>query len=166
MIHSTSPSAASAKWLRIRGGRMRLPASRACCMPPRATQIESRTKPPAAVRIQRMRANHSMVPPQSLGSRSVCPVELDLETSAAPAVRDREAPVAPEGLRPQLHTGRGLPPLVLGAVDHGERAVDDLGVEAVAREVLPRLVELDVRLEHSVQLGVGRQRVLVELPGV
>src|SRR5262249_26479024 len=120
MIHSKSPIAASAKWLRISAGRMRDPGSRACCMPPRETQIDSSTKPPAAVRIQRINAAHSMVPPRSLGSRSVCPVEADLETygpvSAAPAIRDREAPVASEGLRTQLHPRRRLAALVLGAV--------------------------------------------------
>ena len=33
-------------------------------------------------------------------------------------VRDRQAAVAPERLRRDLHPGRGLPPLVLGAIDH------------------------------------------------
>ena len=50
---------------------------------------------------------------------------------AAPAVRDRRAAVAAERLRPQLHSGRRLPSLVLGTVDHRHRALDDVAVEAV-----------------------------------
>src|SRR3954453_18954893 len=77
--------------------------------------------------------------------------------SVTPAVRDRGPAVAPERLRPQAHARRGLAPLVLGAVDHRERAVDDLAVEAVGGKLLPRPVELDVRLEHAVEHGVRRQ---------
>ena len=43
------------------------------------------------------------------------------------------------------------------------RALDHVRVEAVVIELLARAVELDVRLEHAVELGVRRQRVLVEL---
>src|SRR5262245_26848024 len=154
MIQSTSPIAASAKWLRISPGRMRDPASRAVCMPPRETQIESKTKPPIAVRSHAMSAIHSMVPPRSFGDRGT--YSQTRQFSAAPTIRDRQAPVAAERLRAQLHPRRRLPPLVLGAVDHRERAVDDLGVEPVARQVLARLVELDVRLEHPVEILVRR----------
>src|SRR5690242_9469959 len=73
---------------------------------------------------------------------------------AGPAVRDRGAAVAAERLRPQLDPRRGLAALVLGAVDHPQRALDDLRVEAVLRELLTRAVELDVRLEHLVELRV------------
>src|SRR5207245_6404470 len=45
-----------------------------------------------------------------------------------PAVRDRCPPVAAERLRPELHAGRGLAALVLRAVDHRERALDDVGI--------------------------------------
>src|SRR3954451_22901522 len=83
--------------------------------------------------------------------------------SVTPAVRDRRSAVAPERLRPQAHARRGLAPLVLGAVDHRERAVDDLAVAPVGGQLLARAVELDVRLEHAVEYGVRRQRVLVEL---
>ena len=51
----------------------------------------------------------------------------------APAVRDRRPPVAAERLRVQLHAGRGLAALVLGAVDERERPLDHVRVEAVAR---------------------------------
>ena len=50
---------------------------------------------------------------------------------AAPAVRDRRAAVAAERLRPKLDSGRRLAALVLGAVDHRHRALDDVAVEAV-----------------------------------
>src|SRR5437773_6258497 len=58
MIQTTSPPAASRKWLRISGGRIRLPAS--CCwrIPPRISQIESSTKPPPAVITQAINAAH------------------------------------------------------------------------------------------------------------
>src|SRR5262245_50863600 len=155
MIHSTSPIAASAKWLRISGGRILDPASRADCMPPRETQIESRTKPPPAVRIHAMSAIHSMVPPRSFGDRGT--YAQIRRISAAPLVRDRQAPIAAERLRPKLDPRRSLPALVLGAVDHRQRAVDDLRVEPVSGQVLTRLVELDVGLEHAVEIRVRRQ---------
>src|SRR3954471_2241928 len=58
MIQMTSPPAASRKWLRIKGGRIRLPASCCCFIPPRISQIESNTKPPPAVISQAMSAAH------------------------------------------------------------------------------------------------------------
>src|SRR5437588_13126806 len=63
MIQTTSPPAASRKWLRINGGRIRLPAS--CCwrIPPRMSQIESSTKPPPAVITQAISAAHFITPP-------------------------------------------------------------------------------------------------------
>src|SRR5436309_14834122 len=81
----------------------------------------------------------------------------------APAVGDRRAAVAAERLRPQLDAGRRLPALVLGAVDHPDRALDDVLVEPVARQLLERTVVLDVLLEHFVELRIRRQRILVEL---
>src|SRR5881227_3691422 len=62
MIQTTSPPAASRKWLRISGGLIRLPAS--CCwrIPPRISQIESRTKPPPAVITQAINAAHFITP--------------------------------------------------------------------------------------------------------
>ena len=53
--------------------------------------------------------------------------------SAAVAVRDRRPPVAAEGLRPQLHAGRRLAPLVLGAVDERDGTLDHLGGRTPAR---------------------------------
>src|SRR5436190_3349166 len=50
-------------------GRMRLPPSSACCIPPRLTQIEKRTKPPPAVNTHVISAAHSMAPP--FRSRSI-----------------------------------------------------------------------------------------------
>src|SRR5438876_7981954 len=58
MIQSTSPVAASRKWLRISGGRIFEPGSRPCCIPPRESQIASRTNPPPAVTIQATSAAH------------------------------------------------------------------------------------------------------------
>src|SRR5205807_6946218 len=81
----------------------------------------------------------------------------------APVVRNRRAAVAAERLRPQLYAGRRLPALVLGAVDHPYRALDDVLVEPVARQFLERTVVLDVLLEHFVELRIRRQRILVEL---
>src|SRR5205809_2980546 len=155
MIQSTSPVAASAKWLRISPGRILDPGSRACCIPPRATQIESRTNPATAVRSHATSAIHSMVPPRVRGSRGI--YARPGRISAAPEIRDRQPPVAAERLGAELHPGRRLSALVLGAVDHRERAVDDLGIEPVAGQVLARLIELDVRLENSVELRIGRQ---------
>src|SRR5919206_706588 len=54
----TRPVAASRKWLRISGGLIRLPPSRPCRIPPRASQIVSKTKPPPAVSTQAMSAAH------------------------------------------------------------------------------------------------------------
>src|SRR5437588_1527593 len=63
MIHTTSPLAASRKWLRMSGGRIRLPAPPCCCIPPRASQIVSSTKPPPAVTIHAISAAHFMSAP-------------------------------------------------------------------------------------------------------
>src|SRR5207302_11223626 len=82
---------------------------------------------------------------------------------AAPAVGDRRAPVAAEGLRCEAYPGWGLAALVLGAVDQRDRPLDHVRVEAVRRELLERAILLDVRLEHAVERVVGRERVLVEL---
>src|SRR6185436_20361002 len=51
MIQSTSPVAASRRWVRRNAGRMR-PRSR-CSMPPFLSQIPNTTKPPPAVTIQK-----------------------------------------------------------------------------------------------------------------
>src|SRR5207248_11386464 len=63
MIQTTNPPAASRKWLRISGGRIRLPASCCCRIPPRISQIESSTKPPPAVITQAISAAHFITPP-------------------------------------------------------------------------------------------------------
>ena len=74
-------------------------------------------------------------------------------------VRDRRAPVAAERLRAQAHSRRCLPPLVLGPVDHRHGASTASGSNPSARA--PRAsVELDVRLQHLIEEGVRRQRVL------
>ena len=69
----------------------------------------------------------------------------------------------PKAFGREPDAGRGLAALVLGPVDQRERALDDVSVEPVGRELLARAVLLDVGLEHAVEGGVGRQRVLVEL---
>src|SRR5207253_10463766 len=84
---------------------------------------------------------------------------------AGPAVGDRRAAVAPERLRPQLDTRRRLAALVLRAVDHPERPLDDVRVEAVLAQLLAGAVELDVRLEHAVELRIRREGVLGQLVG-
>src|SRR5439155_1739439 len=71
----------------------------------------------------------------------------------------------PERLGAELDPRRGLAALVLGAVDHRDRTLDYVAVEAVGRELLAGAVLLDVGLEHAVERGVRRQRVLVELVG-
>src|SRR5205085_2649529 len=53
-----------------------------------------------------------------------CPVG-----SAAPAIRDRRAPVAAKRLRAQLDARGCLPALVLGPVDQRDRALDGVAVE-------------------------------------
>src|SRR6478672_2229059 len=62
-------------------------------------------------------------------------------SSALVAVRDRRPAVAPEGLRAQLHSGRRLAALVLGAIDEGDRALDHSRVELLG-ELLARAVLL------------------------
>src|SRR2546429_6828552 len=86
-------------------------------------------------------------------------------SSAAPAIRDRDAAIPSERLRAQLDAGRRLAPLVLGVGDQCERALHDLLLEAVPRQLLPGAIELDIRLEHAVELRIGRERILVELVG-
>src|SRR5437588_9343641 len=63
MIQTISPPAASRKWLRISGGRIRLPPACCCRIPPRISQIESSTKPPPAVITQAINAAHIITPP-------------------------------------------------------------------------------------------------------
>src|SRR5205823_11270474 len=127
-----------------------------CRMPPRDSQIESSTKPPPAVTTHAISAAHLILhPPFRIAGSEYC--------LPAPAVCYRGAPIAAERLRSQSNSGRGLAALVLGAVDQLEGALDDLGVEAVRRQLLTRAVLLDIGLEDAVELGVGRQRVLVEL---
>src|SRR5919198_3569779 len=60
MIQITKPVAASRKWLRIRGGRIFVPGSRPCCMPPRESQVASKTNPPPAVATHAINAAHSI----------------------------------------------------------------------------------------------------------
>ena len=84
--------------------------------------------------------------------------------SSGPAVRDRRAAVPAERLRVELHARRRLPALVLGAVDQrAARARRRRASKPVREQLLARAVLLDVLLEHAVELGVRRQRVLVEL---
>ncbi len=69
-----------------------------------------------------------------------------------PAVGDRQAPVAAERPRPQLDARRRLAALVLRAVDERQRPLDDAVVELL-EQLLARAVELDVRLQHGIELG-------------
>src|SRR5689334_9232682 len=142
MIQITRPVAASRKWLRIRGGRIRFPPLRPCRMPPLESQIASNTNPPPAVAIHAISAAHSI--PRLLGrgyrsgvrtvrANGFCPAGKRL---TLPAVGDRRAAVAAEGLRRQANPGRRLPALVLGAVDQRERPLHDVRVEAVSRKLL------------------------------
>src|SRR5713101_7238198 len=85
------------------------------------------------------------------------------ESSTAPTVLNRRAPIAAERLRSQFHARRRLPALVLRPVDHGDCALDDVAIEAVPGQLLQRPVVLDVLLEHLVELRIRRQGVLVEL---
>src|SRR6478609_10782445 len=81
----------------------------------------------------------------------------------APARRDGQTPVAAERERGHLRARRVLAPLPLGAVDERDDLVDHLGVEPAREELGAALGVLDVRVEHLVEQGVGRQRVLVGL---
>src|SRR3954464_2014441 len=124
MIQITRPVAASKKWLRISGGRILVPPSRPCRMPPRESQIDSRMKPPPAVRTHAISAAHS-IRSTSLRVMRAYPgrhVRILLGGGfegvlAVPAVRDRRAAVPPERLRRQAHSRRPLTPLVLRPVD-------------------------------------------------
>src|SRR5438105_4361496 len=103
MIQTTSPPAASRKWLRISGGRIRLPAS--CCwrIPPRISQIESSTKPPPAVITQAINAAHFITPPffasasERLAQRRLYTATMYLSSirvGASPPVAEREQDAA------------------------------------------------------------------------
>src|ERR671934_376158 len=178
MIHSTRPVAASPKWLRIKGGRIFVPGSRPCRIPPRPSQIESRTKPPPAVTTHAISAAHSIFPPpfdrfprappqrRSNGirfSRASGFSRAGARALTAPAVRNRRPAIAAECLRRQADARWGLPALVLRAVDQGERPLDDVRVETVGGELFARAVLLDVCLEDAVERRIGWERVLVEL---
>src|SRR5206468_2251567 len=157
MIQITSPVAASPKWLRISGGRIFVPGSRPCCIPPRESQIAKSTNPPPAVTTHAISAAHSIDsasfrPVPSVPARR--PVKRDgIRTTrasglvvgvpreasapqaraalAAPAVCYGCAAVAAEGSRREADTGRRLAALVLRAVDQREGALDDGRVESV-----------------------------------
>src|ERR671934_1263208 len=73
MIQRTSPPAASRKWLMISGGRIRFPASRCCCMPPRASQIDKSTNPPPAVTTHVIKAAH-FISSLLVGSRTTASI--------------------------------------------------------------------------------------------
>src|SRR5919204_863328 len=75
MIQITSPAAASRKWLRISGGRILLPPSPSCRIPPRISQIESSTKPPPAVMTQVTSAAHFIVSPFEFGWSGLRPLD-------------------------------------------------------------------------------------------
>src|SRR4051812_29730771 len=77
MIQTTSPPAASRKWLRINGGRIRLPTSDCWRIPPRISQIESSTKPPPAVITQAISAAHFITPPFDSRRRAKRSLEND-----------------------------------------------------------------------------------------
>src|SRR5438477_3728316 len=110
-------------------------------MPPRLSQIVSITKPKSAVMTHAINAAHSIRHLLEEFRRTVyLGAFCGNYALPAPAVRDRRSPVASEGLRAQADTGRRLAALVLGAVDHRDGALDDVRVEAVARQFLPGAV--------------------------
>src|SRR4051794_38695455 len=90
---------------------------------------------------------------------------LDSKRLADEAVGDWQAAVAAEGAWRDLDAWRGLPPLVLRAVDHLHDAVDDLGVGALGDYLVAAAIVLDVGLEDRVEHVIGRQGILVELVG-
>src|SRR6187399_2415595 len=81
----------------------------------------------------------------------------------APAVRDGQPAVTPEGLERDLRADRVLPPLVLGPIHHADHTVDRLGVEPGGDQILIATVALDVVVEDVVEQGVVGQRVGVQL---
>src|SRR4051794_7348382 len=120
MIQTTSPPAASRKWLRINHGGI-LPPPPCCCMPPCLSQMTSIVKPNNAVITHVIKAAHSIRRPPWAGA-----CQRENYASPPPAVGDRRPPVAAERLRPQAHPRRRLAPLVLGAVDHRDGAFDEI----------------------------------------
>src|ERR671934_2300197 len=157
MIQMTSPPGARRKWLRMSGGRiLGLPGSPRCRIPPRGSQMASRTNPPPAVTTHAMSAAHFIA--ASFPSSKNCSASL----LAAPQIRNRRPAIAAECLRPETNARRRLAALVFGAVDQGERALHDVGIESVLGQLLARAVLLDVRLEHAVEGRVRRGRGLVE----
>src|SRR5581483_11425943 len=144
---------------------------RACRSPPRrcsstgapTTRFRSSTRAPTPPVPAPSSSSSTASTTSSRSTRARAPTRRCGTRSAGPAVRDRSPPVAAERLRAQLHSRRRLAALVLGAIDHRERALDHVRVESVLRQLLARPVELHVGLEHPVELRVRRQRVLVEL---
>src|SRR5262245_20779356 len=82
----------------------------------------------------------------------------------APAVGDRDWPVAAGVARRALRTGRELATLVLGTVDETDDPFDECGVESLGDEIRRPEVAFDVGVEHLVEQVVRRQGVGVELP--
>src|SRR5437763_127459 len=103
MIHRTRPVAASRKWLRISGGRIRDPPSAPCRMPPRESQIESKTKPPPA--------ETYAVAPGSANATPRYPELVRLLIAALPARgRRTRLAVGGRGFGEQLARDAGLTP--------------------------------------------------------
>src|SRR4030095_4670993 len=80
-------------------------------------------------------------------------------------VGDRVAAVAAEGARRDLHAGGRLAALVFRGGEHAPDAVDCGAVVAAGDDVVARHLALDQAFEDAVELGIGRQRVLVGLVG-
>ena len=83
--------------------------------------------------------------------------------SAAVAVGDRHAPVAPERALGDLDARRGLAALVLGQVDEPARRVAPPLGQPLGDQLLAAEVQLDVAVQDAVEQLIRRQRVLVAL---
>src|SRR5690606_21482931 len=81
--------------------------------------------------------------------------------SAAEAVADRVAPLAPERAPRDLRPRRGLLPLPLAGAYQAQHPVHHLGGVAGGHDLPARLLLVDEAVEDAVEHVVRRQRILV-----
>ena len=70
-----------------------------------------------------------------------------------------------EGLGSDLDPRRSLAALVLGTIDEFDHSDDDITIDPLGNQFLNRQVALDVSLDHTIEILVGRQAVLILLVG-
>jgi hypothetical protein len=77
-------------------------------------------------------------------------------TSWLEPVRDRKSTISPERFLGDSDTGRGLPALVLIAVDHGRYTMHEFVIEANRDDLISGHVEFDVAMQDRVEFDIRR----------